>query len=131
MLTSVSKLLLLHETIHAKLLQRIIVKTFLYPAVTEPPASLYFSDRFAFRPIVSTTAALIAVLHSITGMLSSNPCICPADRFQGPGETRVGTPAAPPAQLCQLQPVPVGIQKGTFLYRDCTTGGPGRSLHGG
>ena len=24
------------------------------------------------------------------------------DRVQGPGETRVGTPAAPPAQLCQL-----------------------------
>ena len=38
----------------------------------------------------------------------------PADRVQGPGETHVGTPAAPPAQLCQLQPVPVGIQEGTF-----------------
>ena len=54
----------------------------------------------------------------------------PADHVQGPGETRVGTPVAPPAQLCQLQPVPVGIQKGTF-HRDCTTRGPGRSLHGG
>jgi len=53
-----------------------------------------------------------------------------ADRVQGPGETRVGTPAAPPAQLCQLQPVPVCIQKGTF-HRDCTTRGPGRWLHGG
>jgi len=35
----------------------------------------------------------------------------PADRVQGPGETRVGTPAVPPAQICQLQPVPVCIQK--------------------
>ena len=36
----------------------------------------------------------------------------------------------PPAQLCQLQPVPVCIQKGTF-HRDCTTRGPGRCFHGG
>jgi len=53
-----------------------------------------------------------------------------ADRVQSPGETRVSTPVAPPAQLSQLQPVPVGIQKGTF-HRDCTTGGPGWSLYGG
>ena len=51
----------------------------------------------------------------------------PAGRVQGPGETRVGTAAAPPAQLCQLQPVPVCMQEKTF-HRDGTT--EVWSLHG-
>lgn len=59
----------------SRILERIIVKNFLYPAITEPLASLNFSDQYAFRPTGSTTAALIAILHSITDLLSSNPYV--------------------------------------------------------
>ena len=59
----------------SRILERIIVKTFLYSAITQPPPSLNFSDQFGFRPTGSTTAALIAILHAITDMLSSNPYV--------------------------------------------------------
>ena len=36
----------------------------------------------------------------------------PADHVQGPGETRVGTAAAPPAQLCQLSQFQSAYRKG-------------------
>jgi len=54
------------------LMERIIVRTFLYPALTSPPASLVFANQYAFRPTGSTTAALVAMLHSITDLLSTN-----------------------------------------------------------
>ena len=54
------------------LMERIIVRTFLYPALTSPPASLVFADQYAFRHTGSTTAALVAMLHSITDLLSTN-----------------------------------------------------------
>jgi len=53
-------------------LERIIVRQFLYPAIL---ASLSFTDQFAFRPTGSTTAALIAILQSITAQLSTNPFV--------------------------------------------------------
>ena len=56
----------------SRMLERIIVRTFLYPALTSPPAPLVFADQYAFRPTGSTTAALVAMLHSITDMLSTS-----------------------------------------------------------
>ena len=110
------------------------------------PCSLLKSCAHVFSPAIARLANLslhtgkfparykraqVLPLLKKAGLDSTQPAdLQPADRVQGPGETRVSTPAAPPAQLCQLQPVPVCIQKGTF-YRDCTTRGPGRSLHGG
>jgi len=49
----------------SRLLERVIVRNYLYPAIIVPPASLYFTDQYAFRPTGSTTAALIALLLSI------------------------------------------------------------------
>ena len=40
-----------------------------------PPPQLYFTDQYAFRPTGSTTAALIALLHTICTMLSANPFV--------------------------------------------------------
>jgi len=57
------------------ILERIVVKYFLYPAPITPPAPLSFSDQYAFRPTGSTTAALIGILHSNTYLLSSNPFV--------------------------------------------------------
>jgi len=55
------------------ILERTVVKNFLYPAFIRHPASLSFSDQYAFRPTSSTTATLIGILLSITDLQSSNP----------------------------------------------------------
>jgi len=47
-------------------LERVVVRTFLYPAILMPPAALHFSDQFAFCPTGSTTAALITLLQTIS-----------------------------------------------------------------
>jgi len=52
-----------------------VVKRFLYPALLTPPAVLSFSDQYAFRPTGSTTAALIALLQSISDFLATNPYV--------------------------------------------------------
>ena len=56
-------------------LERIVVKKFLYPAILLPPTTLCFDDQYAFRPTGSTTAALIAILQSVTDLLSTNPFV--------------------------------------------------------
>ena len=56
----------------SRLIERLIVKHFIYPALQSPPPDLKFDDQFAFRPTGSTTAALITLLNSITDKMSSN-----------------------------------------------------------
>ena len=56
----------------SRTLERHVVRSFLYPALQKPPDGLYFGDQFAFRPTGSTTAALIALLHTVRTMLSCN-----------------------------------------------------------
>ena len=36
---------------------------------------LQFYDQYAFRPTVSTTAALVAIFHTICSMLSTDPYV--------------------------------------------------------
>lgn len=50
-------------------LERFVVRKFIYPALHKPHLSLDFSDQFAFRPTGSTTAAIVALLHSVRSML--------------------------------------------------------------
>jgi len=52
--------------------ERYIVKSFIYPALLEPPSELDFTDQFAFRPTGSTDAAIICLLHTVLTMLSAN-----------------------------------------------------------
>lgn len=56
----------------SRILERIVVRDFIYPALSTPPPSLSFSDQFAFQPSASTTAALIHLLQSITSLLHTN-----------------------------------------------------------
>jgi len=56
----------------SRLTERYVVRSFIYPALLHPPPSLCFSDQFAFRPSGSTTVALVALLHTICDMLSTN-----------------------------------------------------------
>ena len=44
----------------------------IYPALLQPCPSLDFSDQFAFRPSGSTTAAIVALLHTVRTMLDEN-----------------------------------------------------------
>jgi Reverse transcriptase (RNA-dependent DNA polymerase) len=53
-------------------LERIVVRQFIYPALLQPHTGLDFSDQFAFRPSGSTTASIVAMLHAVRTMLSSN-----------------------------------------------------------
>ena len=59
----------------SRILEKHVVRTNIYPALLNPPPELNFSDQFAFRPTVSTTAALITLLHIISDMLTTNPFV--------------------------------------------------------
>jgi len=48
--------------------QRLHIPSTSYP----PPSFLSFTDQFAFRPSVSTTATLITILHTIANLLTTN-----------------------------------------------------------
>ena len=55
-----------------RILERIVVRQYIYPSLLCPPYLQTISDQFAFRPCGSTTAALISILHTITSMLANN-----------------------------------------------------------
>ena len=59
----------------SRLLERQIVTTYIYPALSSPPSNLCFTDQFAFRPTGSTNSALIYLLHTISEMLASQPYV--------------------------------------------------------
>ena len=56
----------------SRAIERLVVKQFIYPALLTPPPSLVFSDQFAFRPSGSTTANVIAILQTVTNLLSDH-----------------------------------------------------------
>jgi hypothetical protein len=58
-----------------RIMERTVVRRFIYPALLTPPPSLSFSDQFAFRPTGSPTAAIISLLHTITNLLTTNPYV--------------------------------------------------------
>ena len=51
------------------------MREFIYPAMYDPPPVLAFDDQFAFRPGGSCTAAIIAILQTISEMLLDNPFV--------------------------------------------------------
>ena len=59
----------------SRVMERMIVSKFIYPAFVDPPAPLSFSDQFALKPAGSTTAALIAILDAVTTMLQTNTVV--------------------------------------------------------
>jgi hypothetical protein len=56
-------------------LEKLIVRDTIYPAIQIPRAAEALSDQFAFRPTRSTTAALIAILTSISDLSTSHPYV--------------------------------------------------------
>ena len=59
----------------SRIMERIVVKEFIYPTLLHAPSGLCFSDQFAFHPSASTTAALVHLLHTITNQLQNNPYV--------------------------------------------------------
>jgi len=54
----------------SRVLEKSIVPSFLYPVLLDPVFSKTISDRFAFRPTGSTTAALITLLQHLTDLVT-------------------------------------------------------------
>ena len=59
----------------SRIVERLVVRRYIYPVLSSPPPSLQFSDQFAFRPTGSTTAAIITLLHIVSNLLSSEPYV--------------------------------------------------------
>ena len=57
----------------SRILEKHVVRTYIYPALLNPPPELNFTDQFAFRLTGSTTAAIITLVHTISEMLTTNP----------------------------------------------------------
>ena len=57
----------------SRLMEKMVVRDFIYPAILSPSPKLSLADQFAFRPSGSTTAALIYLLEKITHLLETNP----------------------------------------------------------
>ena len=49
--------------IMSRLLEKVIVQDYIYPALIHPACTHLFHDQFAFRPTGSTTAALVSLIH--------------------------------------------------------------------
>ena len=56
-------------------MEKLVVRSFIYPALLTAPSPLSFMDQYAFRPTGSTTAAIIALLHKVTTLLNTHPYV--------------------------------------------------------
>ena len=59
----------------SRLLEKLVVRNFIYPAFNDPTIHSLLTDQFAFRPTGSTEAALISILHHISNLLTTNPYV--------------------------------------------------------
>jgi len=53
-------------------MEKLLVKSLLYPVITEPECRHLLADQYAFRPTGSTTSALISIFHQITNLLQEH-----------------------------------------------------------
>jgi len=56
----------------SRCLEKHVLHSYIYPALHLPHPGLRFDDQFAFRPSGSTTAAVVALLHTLRLLLSSS-----------------------------------------------------------
>ena len=59
-------------SILCRMLEKIIIRKFLYPVLVHPDFQHLFNDQFAFRPTGSTTSALITLFQKIPVLLEKN-----------------------------------------------------------
>jgi len=60
-----------------RVMEKLIIKTFIYPCITTPNSTIAESlaDQYAFRPTGSTSAALIYLLHTVSDILEVHPYV--------------------------------------------------------
>ena len=56
----------------SRVLEKCVVRSYMYPALQDPPAGLDFRDQYAFRPSGSTIAALVSLIHTVLSLLGAN-----------------------------------------------------------
>ena len=56
-------------------LEKLVIRRYIYPLFKHPPLSDLLSDQFAFRPTGSTTAALATLVDRVTTILSTQPYV--------------------------------------------------------
>ena len=56
----------------SRIMEKTLVRRFLYPVLRDQSLFQSFSDQFAFRPSGSTTSALIFLLHQLTNLLEKH-----------------------------------------------------------
>ena len=61
--------------VFTRLTQRVVVRQYIYPALSSPPPTLQLDDQFAFRPTGSTTAAIVHLLDSVINLLEIEPYV--------------------------------------------------------
>ena len=59
----------------SRLLEKILIRGFIYPALQEPSCKALFNDQFAFRPTGSCTSALIHLTHQAATLLQEYPYV--------------------------------------------------------
>ena len=59
----------------SRLLEKLVVRHYLYPTLAIQPFQSELSNQFAFRPSGSTTSALISLLHTLSSLASSYPFV--------------------------------------------------------
>ena len=60
------------KTSKERLVERLVVQTYIYPASEDDPMRCNLQDQYAFRPTGSTTAAIIAILQTVSDLLNTN-----------------------------------------------------------
>ena len=58
-----------------RVIERLVVRRFFYPILTQAHSNMGFSDQYAFRPTGSTSAALISITHQLAEMLTTHPYV--------------------------------------------------------
>jgi len=62
-------------SILSRILEKMVLRRYFFPFITQPISNRNFTDQFAFRPTGSTSAALISITHELQSMLQSEPYV--------------------------------------------------------
>jgi len=58
-----------------RIMEKTVVREFLYLTLLSAPSTLSYSNQFAFRPTGSPCAAIMSLLNTVTNMLLPNPSV--------------------------------------------------------
>ena len=59
----------------SRLLEKFVVRNYIYPILTHPATHHLFLDQFAFRPTGSTTSSIVHLTHRLSDLLREHPFV--------------------------------------------------------